>query len=64
MHPDNPHRAWPYPKERREHPRTPGKFKEAEDAAYTVMREVGVISLDAPNSESDSHEGTASSGSS
>ena len=30
------------PEERREAPRTPGKFKAAEDLAYGVMREVGI----------------------
>jgi hypothetical protein len=35
-------------KERREHPRAPGKFKQAEDAAYKVMREVGVRVLPKP----------------
>ena len=28
--------------EKREAPRTPGKFKAAEDLAYEVMREVGI----------------------
>ena len=28
--------------ERREAPRTPGKFKAAEDLAYGVMREIGI----------------------
>ena len=28
--------------ERREAPRTPGKFKAAEDLAYGVMRKVGI----------------------
>jgi hypothetical protein len=35
--------------DRREHPRTPGKFKEAEDAAYKVMREVEIVILPEPS---------------
>ena len=36
-------------KNTREFPRTPGKLKEAMDAAYAVMREVGINPSPAPS---------------